>query len=119
MVNIDIENINVSSSMYGIYSAKLEQSSPEGADAYANVITLKNIVSSSYYTYGVYYVSTMGSTHMILDNIKSGNYLYGLDFSGAITGKLKMDMSNCSAEDAYILREIAVHRRLLGILILP
>lgn len=104
MVNIDIENINVSSSMYGIYSAKLEQSSPEGADAYANVITLKNIESSSYYTYGVYYVSTMGSTHMILDNIKSGNYLYGLDFSGAITGKLKMDMSNCSAENAYILR---------------
>ncbi len=104
MVNIDIENINVSSSMYGIYSAKLEQSSPEGADAYANVITLKNIVSSSYYTYGVYYVSTMGSTHMILDNIKSDNYLYGLDFSGAITGKLKMDVSNCSAEDAYILR---------------
>lgn len=104
MVNIDIENINVSSSMYGIYSAKLEQSSPEGADAYANVITLKNIVSSSYYTYGVYYVSTMGSTHMILDNIKSGNYLYGLDFSGAITGKLKMDISNCSAENVYILR---------------
>ncbi len=104
MVNIDIENINVSSSMYGIYSAKLEQSSPEGADAYANVITLKNIESSSYYTYGVYYVSTMGSTHMILDNIKSGNYLYGLDFSGAITGKLKMDVSNCSAENAYILR---------------
>ena len=104
MINIDIENINVSSSMYGIYSAKLEQSSPEGADAYANVITLKNIESSSYYTYGVYYVSTMGSTHMILDNIKSGNYLYGLDFSGAITGKLKMDMSNCSAENAYILR---------------
>lgn len=104
MVNIDIENINVSSSMYGIYSAKLEQSSPEEADAYANVITLKNIVSSSYYTYGVYYVSTMGSTHMILDNIKSDNYLYGLDFSGAITGKLKMDVSNCSAEHAYILR---------------
>lgn len=104
MINIDIENINVSSSMYGIYSAKLEQSSPEGADAYANVITLKNIVSSSYYTYGVYYVSTMGSTHMILDNIKSGNYLYGLDFSGAITGKLKMDISNCSAENVYILR---------------
>lgn len=104
MINIDIENINVSSSMYGIYSAKLEQSSPEGADAYANVITLKNIVSSSYYTYGVYYVSTMGSTYMILDNIKSGNYLYGLDFSGAITGKLKMDISNCSAENAYILR---------------
>lgn len=104
MVNIDIENINVSSSMYGIYSAKLEQSSPEEADAYANVITLKNIVNSSYYTYGVYYVSTMGSTHMILDNIKSDNYLYGLDFSGAITGKLKMDVSNCSAEHAYILR---------------
>lgn len=104
MVNIDIENINVSSSMYGICSAKLEQSSPEEADAYANVITLKNIVNSSYYTYGVYYVSTMGSTHMILDNIKSDNYLYGLDFSGAITGKLKMDVSNCSAEHAYILR---------------
>lgn len=104
MVNIDIENINVSSSMYGICSAKLEQSSPEGADAYANVITFKNIVSSSYYTYGVYYASTMGSTHMTLDNIKSDNYLYGLDFSGAITGKLKMDVSNCSAENAYILR---------------
>lgn len=104
MTNIDIENVKASNSMYGIYSTKLDQTSPEGDDTYANEITLRNIDSSSYYTYGVYYVSTMGSTHLTLDNIKANNYLYGLDFSGAITGKLKMDVSNCSAGYAYILR---------------
>lgn len=99
--DINIQNMSITSSLYGLYSGKMEQTEPADEDAYANVITFKNIKSDSYYNCGSQGMTSMGSTHVTMENVTTSGYLYGLSFPNAVYGKVRVDMSGCTAGNGY------------------
>ena len=100
--DIDIENWKSDYyKPYALSSVTFAQTEPENADAYANVITMKNISCGGDGVQAITSVKDMASVHLIMDNVNVKDDLYGIYNNMNMNGRIKVDVSGCSAKNLY------------------